>query len=85
MLEKLRILFNEIDPVGLVSEENIDEYDLEIKMLLDLKLDISKMNLQDIRDVLAGIFAECFEGIEINSSYLESLARAIKENFNSIT
>ena len=32
----LRKLFNEVDPVGLASDEAPDEYDLEIRQLVSL-------------------------------------------------
>lgn len=71
----LRRLFNEVDPVGIFFDENIDEYDLEIKELLSLSPDYS--NPDDLDKKLKDIFVRYFEGLQIDANSLSKLAKRI--------
>jgi hypothetical protein len=74
-LDALRITFNEVDPAGIYFDDNEDEYDPEIKALLNLKLDLAD-RIQVLHSVRI-IFDSCFEGIEIPGHKLEELAQKI--------
>ena len=80
-LKILRKLFNEIDPAGIFFDENIDEYDSEIKELISLSPDYS--NIEELRKLLEGIFARYFEGIKIDHNTLHNLAKEISVELNS--
>ena len=76
----LRSLFNEVDPAGIFFDENIDEYDPEIKELLSLSLDYSNSN--DLDKKLKGIFTRYFEGLQIDANSLNKLAKRISVEFH---
>lgn len=79
----LRAIFNEVDPVGIYFDDNEDEYDPEIKALLDLKIDLA--DKAEVLHSIKTIFSSYFEGIEISGQKLEGLAQKIvssKTNIN---
>lgn len=75
VFEKLRVVFNDVDPMGLYFDENVDEYDPEIKALLKATDNLNDKSALEKR--LKDIFLEYFEGVEVNLELIESLAQKI--------
>jgi hypothetical protein len=78
-LENLRIIFNEVDPVGIFFDKNVDEYDAEIKELLKASPNFN--DVQELQSLLEHIFTQYFEDIQINQENLLVLARKLNETF----
>jgi hypothetical protein len=74
-LAKFRAIFNEVDPVGIFFEKNVDEYDAEINELLKTSPDFS--DVKELQSKLKDIFARYFEGIEIKEDRILSLAEKL--------
>lgn len=81
MLEKMRKIFNEIDPVGIFFEENVDEYDSEIKELISLSPDFNDSDI--LYKELHDIFIKYFEGVQINQDSLKELTGKLKQEFGT--
>ena len=75
--EQIRAIFNEVDPVGLFSEGNVDEYELEINKFMSALPDLT--NLDDFRESIKTIFSNSFEGLHINQEFLDLLALKLFE------
>ena len=71
----LRNLFIEVDPAGIYFDENQDEYDPEIKALLELKIKLSEK--EEVFTALKSIFNSYFAGMQIPDSKLYELAQKI--------
>ena len=78
--ELYRIYFNEIDPIGIFFDENVDEYDPEIKEFLSSGIDFK--NPEIVKEKLSNIFKKYFEGIEIDESKIKKLTLLILKNSN---
>jgi len=57
--EDLRVIFNNIDPIGIFFEDNIDEYDPEIDKFIESSNEAS--GPQDVYDSLMKIFIGFFD------------------------
>ena len=75
--EQIRAIFNESDPVGLFSEDSVDEYELEINKFISALPDLTTFD--DFRESIKTIFATSFEGLHIKQEYLDLLARKLFE------
>ena len=73
----MRAIFNEVDPVGLFSEDGVDEYELEINKFISALPDLT--TLGDFRESIKTIFATSFEGLHIKQEYLDLLALKLFE------
>lgn len=77
-INKLRVIFNEVDPIGIYFDErNKDEYDSEIKALLESKVNLN--DLDSLNKELLRIFRKFFEGISINEKDVKNLAEKVSE------
>jgi hypothetical protein len=72
-------LFNEVDPVGLASEEAPNEYLPEVKELMSLSPNFS--DADELHRVIKDVFARYFEGVKIRSDLLAELAQKIHKAF----
>ncbi len=72
----LRNIFNEIDPMGIFFETNVDEYDYEIDELMAALSNFSDANV--VENKLREIFNKAFSPIKTSDNVLISrLASAI--------
>ena len=61
----MRSIFNEVDPVGIYFDENnIDEYDPEIKTIIPALPELK--NVDDFRAKVKDIFVSMFENVRID-------------------
>lgn len=73
--EILRILFNTIDPAGVFSDHNFDEYDPEINEFLSTLVDIDSE--EEVHKTLTAIFNKFFDGVNFNREKIRILANRI--------
>lgn len=62
--EELRKIFNNIDPIGIFFEDNIDEYDSEIEKILQNQSELN--NEQKTHDYLVKVLIENFGKEEVD-------------------
>ena len=79
-IDLFRKLFNEVDPVGIFFDTNIDEYDPEIREIVSNPP--SSWEKKDVQKRLENIFQSYFEGIEVNKDKIENLSLLISQNFH---
>lgn len=74
-LIELRAIFNEVDPVCIYYDENHDEYDPEIRALLEecLKLTDEELVLKTLKIV----FSSYFEGLILSEEKMSVLAKKL--------
>jgi len=77
MIDLLRTIFNEIDPVGIYFDDNVDEYDAEIKEIIKCGVDFS--DEANVFAALKEIFAKYFEGVSVDSEKLGILVGKISD------
>ena len=75
--EQIQAIFNEVDPVGLFSEGNVDEYELEINKFISALPGLT--NLDDFRESIKAVFSNSFEDLRIKQEYLDLLALKLFE------
>lgn len=80
-LSFLRNCFNEVDPIGISSEDNLYEYDLEINALLNSNVDF--LNLDSIKKGILSILESYFEDVQISDDDIETLANKIFQGNSS--
>lgn len=75
-IEKMRNIFNQVDPAGVFFEENKDEYDAEIEEFM--KSDVNLDDVEAVKQKINEIFKKYFSGVEIKKEKLDELSLKIQ-------
>ncbi len=75
-IEKMREVFNQVDPAGVFFDDNKDEYDGEIEELIKANIDLD--DIEAVNQKINEIFKKYFSGVEIKKEKLDELSFKIQ-------
>jgi hypothetical protein len=78
-LDDYRLVFNQVDPMGISFDDNSNEYDPEINELLQLAPDFNET--ETLKLVLSNIFSRYFKGVMVPQDRISLLAERLSQVF----